>query len=104
MRVHGTRMGNERAQRLDHLEVHVRHIAETGTRIIRVATTLCDQGACFYVPAALDIELSDMAVQERDRIALVVLEHIRHDDRCPTLGEAGDGPVGDPVAVPEVTA
>jgi len=46
------------------------------------------------VRAVRHVELSDVAVEERDRVSLVILEYVGNDDRGVTLGKAGDRPVG----------
>src|ERR1700704_1969608 len=95
VRIHGSRMRDKGARRLDHLEVDVRHVAETRAWVIRVAAALRDQRAGINVLPVLRVELAHVAVKERNRIALVVFEHIRDDDGSPALREAWDGPVGD---------
>src|SRR5207302_8370741 len=56
--------------------------------------SLHDALPIFDVPAALDIELSDVAVKERDRVALIILEHIGDDHHGITVRPARDSPVG----------
>src|SRR6202140_4408433 len=87
-------------RRLDHLEVHIRHVAEARARIVRIATGLGEKAAGRDMLPIRNIELADVAVEEGDRVTLVVLEYIRHDNRSPSLWEAGDGPVGDLVGRP----
>jgi hypothetical protein len=52
------------------------------------------------MPAALDLELSNMAVQEGDRIALIILEHVgdNHDGIAPR--PIRNSPVGHSVKAP----
>src|ERR1700675_4186197 len=57
MRVHGARMREQGVRGLDHLEVHIRHVAETGARIVRVAAALRDQGTGLDMLPVLRIEL-----------------------------------------------
>jgi len=72
MRVHGAGVGQQWVLRLDHLEVDVRHVAEAGARIIRVATGFGDEFARGDVLAILDVELADVTVEKRDGIATIV--------------------------------
>jgi len=62
-------MGQQWVRRLDHLEVDVSHIAESGARVIRVAAALRKQGTGDDMLAVLHIELADVAVEECDWVA-----------------------------------
>src|SRR5947199_6219741 len=82
----------------------VRHVTEAGARIIRVPAALGKQCARFDVLPILSIKLADVAVQERNWIALVVLEDIRHHYGCQPCGKPGIVQFVIRYAVPEVTA
>src|SRR5437867_12433868 len=82
----------------------VRHVTEASARIIRVPAALGNPCTRFDVLPILSIKRADVAVQERNWIALVVLEDIRHHYGCPTLRKARNRPVRIRYAVPEVTA
>src|SRR5437763_14888054 len=85
---------------LDHLKMDVRHVTEAGARTCRAPAALANQCARFDVLPILSIELADVAVQERNRIALVVLEAIRDHYGCPTLRATRNRPVRNPVCGP----
>src|SRR5438270_9085853 len=69
--IDGAGVGGQRLRRLDDLEVHVRHVAEPGARIIWIATAAGDQGSRRHMGCVFHIELPNVAVEKRDRFSAV---------------------------------